>query len=295
MSPGEPNRLQRLRDFIRLVYDRSADDNIFFLASGVTFDIFLAAIPFLLLLLSLAGLVLAPQFHVPQSEVLERLRSLVPPIVDPDLQRQVELRIQEILQRAGSIGLVSGVIFVWFSTRLFGSLRTVLGEVFDLREGPGVIRGKIVDVQMVLLSTVLLGLNVVLTSVVGGLGREGLERLGLEIGGLERAIGFGTAFLFIYLMFLIIFKFVPRKRLRWRTAGIAALFAAVAFELLKVVYGWFLANFADYSTVFLAFAAVGALVIAVYYGTVLFVLGGEVAQVYELRRTIRKQRETFDI
>lgn len=283
----------QLRPFLRRVYDKAAEDNVFFLASGMTFGILVAAIPFLILLLSVAGLFLAPQFEAPQREVLNWFWELVP-VESPQVRAEFESTVQDISQSAGSIGLVSGVLFVWFSTRLFGALRTVLGEVFDLGEGPGVIRGKLTDVLMVLVSTVLLCLNIALTSFLTGLGREGLLRAGLKPGTIQMALGLVAAFVFIYVMFLLIFKFVTLNRIPWRTAALAALVATGAFELLKAVFGWWVVNFADYSAVFFALSTLVVVVLSMYYGSLLFVLGGEIAQTAELGRTLRQQREIFE-
>lgn len=279
--------------FCRLVYEKAADDDIFFLASGMTFGILVAAIPFLFLLLSVAGPFLAPQFEAPQSEVLEWFWRVVP-VTGEGMTAELQDLLEQVAAQSGSIGLVSGVAFVWLSTRLFGALRTVLAEVFDLRDEPGIVKGKVMDVGMVLVSTLLLCLNIAFTSSVAALGEEGLRALGLDGGLVQRIGGLGAAFLFIYLMFLLIYKFVSLNRVRWRTAALAALVASVSFELLKAGFGWYVANYgAHSSSFFFAFTALIILVISVYYGSVLFVLGGEVAQVYELRRTLRRQREMF--
>jgi len=286
------DRLGDVREFVGYVYEKAGEDNIFFLASGMTFSLLLAALPFLLLLLSVAGLVLTPQFEAPQGVVLGRLWELLP-VGSASVQGYLAGQLQDILSSAGSVGLVSAVLFVWFSTRLFGAVRTVLAEVFDLGEPPGVIRGKWLDVQLVLVSTVLLTLNVAITTVLSGLGQQLLELAGLQAGPTTRLAAFATAFLFIYVMFLLIFKFVSLNRIRWRTAALAALFASVSFELLKVGFGWYVSNFADYSSIFFAFSVLVVVVLAIYYGSILFILGGEVAQVYELRRTLREQRQIF--
>lgn len=279
--------------FVSLVYEKAADDNIFFLASGMTFSILLAAIPYLLLALTAAGVLIAPQFEAPQSRVLEWFWTLLP-VSGAGVRLELESLVQEVADRAGSIGVLSGLAFVWLSTRLFGALRTVLAEVFDLDDRPSVVRGKVMDVGMVLVSTVLMSMNVVLTSLVSALGSEGIRAVGFHPGTMERALGLLVAFLFIWLMFLLIYKMVSLNRVRWRTAALAALLAATGFELVKVGFGWWVVNFADYASYFFTFGTLVVLVISIYYGSVLFVLGGEVAQVVQLRRTLRAQREMFD-
>ena len=289
---------QRLWHFGTDVYDRAGDDNIFFLASGLTFGVLLAAIPFLLLLIFVASLVLSPYLGpgVAEDEVLLALWRIMP-VTSPEVIGSARAYVSEIIASAGSIGLIGGILFVWFSTRLFGALRTALNQVFDLKDTRGIVRGKIADMQMVVVSTFLLSVNIVVTSTMSVLGDRGirfLEQLGLRAGSPQKAFAFLTAFTFVFAMFLLIYKYVPARRLPWRTAIIASLFAATTFELLKLGFSWWVANYANYSAVFFAFATLVVLIIASYYASILFVLGGQVAQVYEVRRKLRRQREFFD-
>src|SRR6185503_19856498 len=59
------------------------------------------------------------------------------------------------LQSGQKVGIWSAIGFVWFSTRLFGSLRTVLAEVFDIESERGIIDGKIFDMQITVFATAL--------------------------------------------------------------------------------------------------------------------------------------------
>lgn len=284
---------RRTKGFLLELQEKAGGDNLFFLASGLTFSLLLAAIPFLLLLLATAGFLLAPEFAEPRSEVLARLWELFP-VTDPSVRSEVEVWIGDLAERSRSVGLVSGVLFIWFSTRLFGALRTVLGEVFDLRDDRGVLKGKLADVGMVLLSTVLLSVNITLTSLFTNVGGRTLHLVGVRFGGTDAVVGMIAAFLFLFVMFLMIFKFVPARRLPLRTAVLAALLATLGFESMKAGFGWYLASFADYSTVFFASATAIVALIGLYYGSLTFILSGEIAQLAEERRVMRRQREVFE-
>ena len=69
----------------------------------------------------------------------------------------------QILESRGTVQLVSAVGFVWFSTRLFGSLRTVLANVFDIEQERGIIQGKIFDIKITILSTILITANALIS------------------------------------------------------------------------------------------------------------------------------------
>jgi len=276
---------------MREVYDQAASDNIFFLASGLTFSLLLAAIPFLALVLAAAGVILAPQIDAPYNAVFDWVGSILP--VSQSVEQEILGQLAQVVELSRSLGLISAVLFIWFSTRLFGALRTVLDSVFDLREGPGILRAKVLDAKLVVIATVLLAANVGITTMFLTASRRWIEHYSTATGPSLQLLGYGTAYAAIFLMFLLIYKFVPASSLRWRTAAIAALVASVGFELLKAALSWYLSDVADFSWFFFAFATLIILVLSFYYAAIAFVLGGEVAKVYSLRRAMRTQREGF--
>jgi len=290
--PGFGSGLRAVRDFVAGVYRQAASDNIFFLASGLTFSLLLAAVPFLTALLALAGLILASQFEAPQSAVLDWLWTILP--ATDEVQEQLREQLTGIVDTSRSVGLIGAALFIWFSTRAFGALRTVLSQVFDVRGGPSVLMAKLIDVKLVMVATVLLVANIAITSAIMGMGDVFLDTLDVQTGTPLRFLAMVVAVSFIFLLFFLLYKFVPPARIRWHVAAMAALFSTVGFELLKVGFGWYLANVVDYSRVFYAFATLVVIVIAFYYASVIFILGGEVATVYETQRVMRQQREFFD-
>lgn len=272
------------------IFERASDDRVFFLASGLTFSLVLAALPLLLLLLFLPTLILGGELDRFQEEALSWFWRVLP-VATPELQVEIRQQVRSIVEAAGQIGLVSAVLFAWFGTRLFGALRSALSEVFDIEETRSVLRGKVTDFQLVVVTTTLLAVNIGISAVLGDWGRRLLEELGFELGVVQAGLALLTVFLTVFLAFLLIYRYVPARRLEWRTAGVAALFAAISFELLKYGFTWYVTNWADYTNVFFAFATVVVVVIGLYYGSVLFLLGGEVAKAYERRRLARKQHE----
>jgi membrane protein len=120
-----------------------------------------------------------------------------------------------------------------------------------------------------------------------------LAELGIRaeaIGSLQYWLGQLVAFTVIFLMFFALYKFLPLRRVRARAAVVAALFTTALFELARHVFARLIGSFHPGSLYTGTIAALVIAVVWVYYSALIFILGGEVGQVYELRRTRRRQR-----
>jgi membrane protein len=288
-----------LRDYAKRVWDNSGEDNIFFLAGGIAFNILLASIPFVLLLITGIAYLLDKAPAASSAEITALLDRFLP--VSRDTDGPLQALIADVLRAGAQVTVWSAITFVWLSTRLFGSLRTVLAEVFDIETERGIIAGKLFDAKISVVATVLVAaysaLNVYLAAATTR-GVAILADLGLreeQMGAVEETIGRVLAFAFILLMFFALYKYLPLRLVRWQTAFIAAMFTSIAFEIAKSVFTRYLTSFAPRGIYTGTILTIVLLVIWVYYAAMIFVLGGEVAQVYELRRVRRMQRETFEV
>jgi membrane protein len=294
-----------LKDYVVRVFEKADDDNVFVLASGLTFNVVAAAVPFLLIVVALISLTLEAAAEAAGLEPIEQLRrylDVIVPVLGEGLAAGAERNlpeevIQGVVTRGQAIGVISFVAFVWLSTRLFGSVRAILREIFDLRQSRGVIQGKIFDAEMVLVSSVLVILNIGITIVFNLVKSRGFEFLGLSpehVGILERISAQVTALAFIFLLFLLLYKYVPARRVPWRMALTAAAFTAICWELLKQGFTFYLTRIASFTSIYGGIATLVVVVVWFYYLSIVFVLGAEVAQVYELRRVRRQQIEVLE-
>ncbi len=280
-----------VRNFIRRVYEAAAEDNIWFLASGLTFDALLAAIPLVLLVLALLGQILSVRAGAAQVEIGDYIRQFVPSYgtAATDPFASIIALLENVTRKRGTLGLVGIPLFVWFSTRLFGSLRHTLNEVFDTEESRPILVGKLVDIALVLVTMLLVLINATLTG--------GLELLAIMMKkfGLGFLPFFATqllGWLSIVAVFVIVFRYAPTRGIWWRTALFAAVLCTMAFEVAKEVLAWWFQHFVhpEHLTTDTTIGSVLMLVGWTYYMTVVFLIGAEIAQVYQLRRRQAAQR-----
>jgi membrane protein len=284
------------RDYIKRVWDNSGEDNVLFLAGGIAFNILLAALPFLLLLA--AGITyLLPIVYAGSINSTDQigvfLDRLLPAHVETD--SPVHRLINDLLRTRRSITIYSAIGFVWFSTRLFGSLRTVLASVFDIETERGIIAGKVFDVKITVVSTLLFAASVTVTTYVG-LASHALVSVGLRtdvLSGVDYWVGRVLGFAFLALMFYALYKFLPIRRVTTASAWVAAGFTSVCFEGARTAFAYYTQTFNPVGMYRGTLTAIVFVVVWCYYAALIFILGGEVGQVFELRRVRKLQREVL--
>ncbi len=287
-----------VRDYIVRMWDNAYEDNVLFLASGIAFDVLLASVPFVITLVSGVTLALNMSAATSNAEITDIVDRMLPPHSDA-MGVAVHRILDDALRTHHSLGLWSALIFLFLSTRLFASLRTVLAEVFDIEATRGIIDGKLFDIRMTIFATLLFVANTMISAyltMARSRGAEILIDIGLRksaMGPIEYVVGRIVAFTFLALMFFAIYRYLPARKIRWQTAFVASMFTSVFFELAKQLFSVFINHVNTASVYSGTLAAVVIIVVWVYYSAIVLILGGEVGQVYELRRMRRMQREVF--
>jgi len=192
-------------------------------------------------------------------------------------------RLRHKIRRDRVFLLASAIVLVWTATRLSTSLRQVLEIVFEVPKElqPGWLEGKLHDVRIVLLGGTLLAITVASTSVLHWAGGRALSASGMA-DGLPRVVATWLAvpvgLLVSVAMFYVVYRFVPGSRVAPLDAAIAAVFAGVLFELAKQAFVLWI----PHSRQLDLYGSVAGLVAAalwIYYSSVVFVAGAEIASI----------------
>ena len=265
--------------FARRVTAGAYEDNILFLASALTFEALLAVLPFAILLLAALGFAL----HAGEETVADLVRimdALLPGGGTSESVRQLEDIIEGVISSRTQLSLYGLPIFLWFATRLFAGARSALNEVFDTEESRSFLVGKAIDLVMVLVSLALIVANAVLTVTF------------VNAPFVGRFVSELSTFAVGMFLFFLVYIVLPSRPIRWDTAIVAAAVAALSFEIAKMLFTLYLANFATFDRLLSNTNAIALLlgVLWVYCTAVAFLVGGEVAETYDLMRRQRVQR-----
>ncbi len=276
-------------DYAKRVWHKAAEDDLFFLASGVAFDILLSAVPFFLLLASGLGYVLNKSDDVSSTAVAAFLSQLFPATFNGD-GSLLDPLLQDVVLTRGRAGVIGALAFVWFSTRLFGAMRTVLHRVFEDPKTRGVLFGKLFDIQATVVSTTFIVAWIALSAYIA-LARTPdvflLKEWGLHNEAvmlpLTYIVGRLVAFALLAGAFCILYKVLPHRKVRWKQAMLGGISCGVLFEIARSAYTIIVHRFNPGSLYTGTLSAVIVVVFWVYYAALTFVVGGEISQVYEHR------------
>ena len=293
--------------FLRRTLQAADENNIPFLASALTFDALLAAVPFILLLL--IGLTHLAQAlsggpAVDPSRLFHRFFPSNSSKGDPFAF--VEGVLDGITRNRDQISLYAAPAFLWFSTRLFAGVRTSLNDIYDVSSRPAPrrhfvlnwIAGKLRDMGMVIATVVLFLANTLLTTALAYLASRGSRQLpefAFFVSTVGRFLGELLAFSFLVSLFYVTYRYSSLRRLPRQTALLASMFTAILFEVAKRLYGLYLSHFASLEGP-LGGANIGAAVLFVlwvFYTAIVFLLGAVVAETWELRAMQQRQRATL--
>ncbi len=267
--------------FVRRVSVAAYEDNIPFLASALTFEALLAAVPFLVLMLAALGyFVHAGDDAV--ADVLNLMGLLVPSAgeIQSDPYREAERLLKLIAATRSQLSVYGIPLFLWFSTRFFGATRAALNDVFDTPESRSWIVGKQIDLLLVIASLILIVLNAMLTLSI------------VDKPWLGRFFTSVSTFGLSMVVFFIVYITAPTRRMRWDTAIVGSLVASLGFEVSKRLYAIYLTEFATLDRLVsnTNIIAILLLVVWMYYTAFVFLVGAEVGETYDMRRRQREQK-----
>jgi membrane protein len=284
-------RAEHLWDILRRVWIQASEDNVLFLAGGLAFNVLLALVPFVLLLVTGLSFLLGRQPEEAARSVTELFDRLLPQGTPfgATLLREV---VGDILATRRAVTTWSAVGFAWFSTRLFGSVRSVLALIFDGTDR-SIVTGKLFDFAATGVATVVVVLYVVFSAWLDLATTQGVALLlglglaGDAIGGLGYVVGRLVAILIVIALFHALYRGLPRHRPTRRNALVGAVTAALLFEVARNLYTLLLLR-VDPSSIYTGtIAAIVSVVFWTYYGSLLFLIGAEVTQAYGLDRAER--------
>ncbi|WP_217912751.1 YihY/virulence factor BrkB family protein [Miltoncostaea marina] len=242
------------------------------LAAAIAYYALLSLFPLVIVIVAGANALL-PVEGV-RDEVVDRIVEPLP--LSGDGSADLRDVLLEAGESAGAVGIAGLVGLLWTAGGLMGAIRSGLTEVTgDARPRP-FLRGKAVDILMVLVTGLLFLCAAAATIVVRVADEEVLGPLGLSgvAGGL---LGAGATVAFAAATFVVLLRFVPARPVPWRGALPGALAGAVALYALATGFGLYVGNFGRYNAVYGSLGAVAAFLVFAFLAAIVLLVAASLA------------------
>jgi membrane protein len=237
-------------------------------AAGIAYRILFSLAPLAILIVSALGLLVRDEGR--RNELVDDIVGKLP-ILQDDADR-VEEAIVALASPASLAGVVGLLVFVWTASGMMAAIRAGLENAFEA-DRPQFPRAKLVDLLLVvgaaLLVLALAGLSVV---------AEPLRRSVSALGGVvDGAIGVSLQLVLSFAVALLLYRFVPGRRLRTRDAVAGALVTAVLLLAVSLASDWLFARSLDQNVIYGSLAATFVFLYSLYVYACVLLFGAEVA------------------
>jgi len=267
------------------LYDRTDRHHWFLLSGGLAFSLFVCIIPMVLIIFWLLGKFLN------SVEVEMQINTLIDTVIPYSTYAQfvkdvIFERVQEVVEYRNIAGWV-GIIGLFFAASGFASsLRTILNKVNGTDIDINIFLGKLRDF-LVIIIIVLVFLAMVLTlPMLDFLISFAQSTPYFQVFNqpiFQRVFTASFSFFVMFLIFAVLYKFMPTQKIRKRSVVLGAAWASIFWVGAKILFGIYLSNFTTFSRIYGAYALGIVVAFWIYYTAAVFILGAEIGKLFDER------------
>ena len=247
-----------------------SEDRCSLLAAALSYYALLSLFPLALIVLAVVS-----QFSAADVAIREVTRIIAS--ILPSGALMVRNALEEVTRLRGALTLFSAVGFVWSASGVFDAMQLGINRAFRVSSPRPMWRQRLISVGLVICASLLFGLSFALTTVMRLLIHYRVLERGDSIFQALSVVGaliLGTA------VFALLYRYVPYdSSIRWRAIWPGAVIAAVMWEIAKLLFVWYITNYALLNMVYGSVGAVIAVMLWGYVSAVIMLLGAEIAAV----------------
>lgn len=271
--------------FIRNLVARFRDDDVPSLGAQLTYYWILAFFPFMIFVVSVAGFV-----NLNSDAVIGEMIRLLPAGAGDNVRSIVNEASANRSQALLSVGMLAAL---WAASNGINAVIKGLNKAYDAKETRPFwkVRG------LSLLATVSMAAVIAVSMLTLVFGENVGEYL-------FRRLDYPAAFpavwdtlkivvppVILFVVFLLLYRIAPNRRLSWREVVPGSLFAALAWIVGSILISFYVGNFSNYSGTYGSLGGIIALLLWLYFSSMIVLLGGEINATLALDEKRGKARD----
>jgi membrane protein len=274
-----------LKHYFGGLYDRIDRHNVFLLSGGLAFSLFTCIIPLILIMFWILGNFLSSEEM--ELQIITLINTIIPYGEYAEFVKQIIFsRVEEVIELKNVAGIVgfSGLFFA--ASGFFSSMRTVLNKINGTDIDINFFLGKLRDFLVILVAIILffasilaLPLLELFTSIAES--TPYLQFFNHPI--FQQLFTILVSLVIMFVLMYLFYSFIPTSKIRHRSALVGAIWASSLWVGMKILFGYYLANFQTWGKIYGTYALLIVIAFWIYYTAAVFIIGGEIAKLFDDR------------
>jgi membrane protein len=202
-----------------------------------------------------------------QGNIIQVVEEIVP--IPPDLIIEF---LEGILNQRSAVGIIGLIGLTWAASGLLMSLTANINRAWPTAKIRNVVENRMIAFLMIGAFILFIAFTSVLSTVIAFFTQFELPYITISppVGILSDF----TLFVMRFFLFLALYFFVPKTRVKKRAAFFAALFASLAWEITAFGFNWyFQSGLANYNFLYGSLGTLVALMFWIYLDCLILVFG----------------------
>jgi len=271
---------KELMSLMKVVVKEFFIDNCPQLAAAVSFYLLFSLFPLALVIICVTGFIL--KSPTAQEQLISGIGDLI-----PISSTFITSTITGVVSARGTLGIFAIIGLLVGGLSVFYSVSKSLNAAWGIHQPRTFVRERLVVFCMMVGAGLLLLVSILLTTglkVVHQLEIPVLGSVFLKDIVFWHFVVFVTGVAIVFVVFLLLYRFVPNTRVQWKDVWPGALAAAICFEVTKFAFVWFVGNFIHYNVVYGPIGTLIALLMWVYISAVILLFCAKFTAVYARQR-----------
>ena len=274
-----------LKHYFGGLYDRTDQHHLFLFSGGLAFSLFTCIIPLILIVFWILGNFLSSEEM--ELQIINFINTVIPYSEYADFVKQIIFsRVEEVIELKNVAGVLGFVGLFFAASGFFSSMRTVLNKINGTDIDVNIFLGKLRDFLVILVAILLFFASILAlpflelfksiaesTPYLQFFNHPIFQQLFTIIASL---------FIMIVLMYLF-YSFIPTSKIKHRSALVGALWASLFWVGMKILFGYYLANFQTWGKIYGTYALVIVIAFWIYYTAAVFIIGAEIGKLFDER------------
>lgn len=263
-------RIKTLFLFLRYVGSRFIEGNCTRTAAALSYTTLLSLVP--LLAVVFATLTFFPFFV----SLADEIQGYIFKNFVPASSEQVQFHFQQFVETASSMGGVGLFFLLLTALMLMHTISDALNGIWQVKRQRSFFATLLIYGVILIFGPLLFAASILLTSYVVSLPL--IVEAGETIGGVKNLLLAVAPVAVTVVALLLLYVVVPNCKVPWRAGLIAAVVAALLFELAKKGFAWYVLAFPTYTVIYGALAVIPVFLVWIYVSWLVLLLGAELTR-----------------